>query len=145
LDSTSVSIRNLSVNTTYYWKLLARNDTATSEWTAIYKFTTSSVGVGVNSPEEIAESFSLSQNYPNPFNPSTNINYTISEYSLVTIKIFDVFGREVETLVNKTQSPGKYNVRWEPSSIRGGLSSGVYFYRLKTENFCETKKMLYVR
>ncbi len=81
--------------------------------------------------------FSLLQNYPNPFNPSTTISYDLSVKSLVTLKIYDILGREVETLVDQKQDPGKYGVRFDASR----LSSGVYFYRLVAGNYVATRKM----
>ena len=80
---------------------------------------------------------SLSQNYPNPFNPSTEIRYQISEVSNVSLKVYDVLGREVRTLVNRKQGPGTYEVRFDAS----GLASGVYFCRIKAGNFAKTMKL----
>ncbi|MBU1799846.1 MAG: T9SS type A sorting domain-containing protein, partial [Bacteroidetes bacterium] len=96
---------------------------------------------------DIPTEFSLSQNYPNPFNPSTIIKYSIprsAEYHSVqhtTLKVFDILGREVATLVNKQQNAGNYEVIFNASN----LSSGVYFYRLKSRNFVETKKLILLR
>lgn len=86
----------------------------------------------------VPKSHSLSQNYPNPFNPSTNISYQIPNSEFVTIKIYNVLGKEVSTLVNKQQPAGYYEVQFNASS----LSSGVYFYRLITKNSTITKRML---
>lgn len=85
--------------------------------------------------------FHLSQNYPNPFNPSTKINFTIKKESNVTLKIYDMLGREVATLVNDRLSSGQHNVIFNASN----LSSGVYFYRLKADSFVETKRMLLIK
>jgi len=85
----------------------------------------------------IPSEFSLFQNYPNPFNPRTNINFAIPKNEFVTIKIFDILGKEVETLVNENLSPGTYSVDWNAYSH----PSGIYFYRLQTESYVETKKM----
>jgi hypothetical protein len=85
-------------------------------------------------PREVA----LEQNYPNPFNPTTNLEFRVSSFGFVNLKVFDVLGREVATLVNEVRRPGIYTVRWDSS----GLPSGVYFYRLCTTSFTETKKML---
>ena len=82
--------------------------------------------------------FSLAQNYPNPFNPITTIEFTIPKASLVTLKIYDVQGREITTLVNEYKEAGLYILNWNAS----GYSSGVYFYRLNAENFTETKRMI---
>jgi photosystem II stability/assembly factor-like uncharacterized protein len=95
--------------------------------------------------EKLPLSFTLAQNYPNPFNPSTRIEYTIPENSLVELKIYDTFGREVETLVNKQLTTGTYSIMWEPKSKHGGVTSGVYYYRLKAGKFIETRKMIYIK
>jgi hypothetical protein len=95
---------------------------------------------------EIPVSFSLSQNYPNPFNPSTNIRYQIKENAIVTLKIYDILGKEIAILVNEKQSPGTYEVTWD--ARHGGSStfpSEVYFYRLNVVDFTETKKMLLIK
>lgn len=84
------------------------------------------------------KSYELKQNYPNPFNPSTTIEYSVPNGSFVNLKIFDMTGREISTLVSKQQETGTYIVDWNAS----GLSSGVYFYKLTAGNFVETKKMI---
>jgi len=91
--------------------------------------------------DEILNSFTLHQNYPNPFNPTTNISYSIPSNSNVMIKIFDALGREVATLVNEEKTAGKYTVEFNGTN----LSSGVYFYRLKAENFVDTKKLMLLK
>ena len=84
--------------------------------------------------------FSLSQNYPNPFNPATTIRYNIPTAIHVTLKVYDILGNAVQTLVNKEQQPGSYNVLFAAGSRR--LASGVYFYRLQAGSFVNTKKMI---
>ena len=97
---------------------------------------------GVESNQgEVAKSYSLSQNYPNPFNPTTTIKYSIPKLSFVTIKIYDVLGSEVATLVNEEKPVGNYELTWNAAK----LSSGVYFYQLKAGNYVETKKMILMR
>ncbi|MBZ0179070.1 MAG: T9SS type A sorting domain-containing protein [Melioribacteraceae bacterium] len=92
--------------------------------------------------ELFPEKFHLSQNYPNPFNPSTVIKYSIAgQQEFVTLKVFDVLGREIATLVNKKQSPGNYSVTFDASEI----ASGVYFYQLTAGKAKETKKMILSR
>ena len=93
--------------------------------------------VGIESLNQITESFSLSQNFPNPFSTTTRINYTIIEYSSVTLKLYDFLGREVATLVNEEKSPGNYEVVFEGSY----LPDGIYFYRLQAGSSSETRKM----
>jgi hypothetical protein len=95
---------------------------------------------------EFPTQFSLSQNFPNPFNPTTRIRFAIpanvkGETSNTKIIIFDILGREVKTLVNEQLKAGTYEVDWNAS----GYPSGVYFYRLETDDFTETKKMLLVK
>jgi hypothetical protein len=85
--------------------------------------------------------FRLYQNYPNPFNPATDIRYQISEISNVSLKIFDVLGREIATLVNELKQPGEYKVLWNAEHV----PSGVYFYRLQTDKYNKMKKMLLLR
>ena len=94
--------------------------------------------VSVDDELETLNNFHLAQNYPNPFNPTTTIKYTIPERSFVTIKVYDVLGNEISTLVNEEKLTGNYEVEFNASS----LTSGPYFYQLKTENYIETKKMI---
>ncbi len=91
--------------------------------------------------DDQTNNFVLSQNYPNPFNPSTTIKYTIPERSNVTLKVFDVLGNEVVTLVNREQSQGNYSCSFNASN----LTSGTYFCRLQTGEFVDVKKMLLVK
>ncbi len=90
---------------------------------------------------EIPKHFKLEQNYPNPFNPTTIINYQLTFNSFVTLRIFDLQGKEISTIVNKKQLAGSHSVEFNATN----LSSGIYFYTLQTENFKETKKMLLVK
>jgi hypothetical protein len=106
-----------------------------------YHFTTNILVVNGVGDDIIANSFNLEQNYPNPFNPSTTINYTLAERSTITLKVYDVLGNEVASLVNTTQEAGKYNVKFDASS----LSSGLYIYTLNTGNFTSSKKMMLLK
>ena len=107
-------------------------------------------GIG-NDKNEIPLHFNLFQNYPNPFNPSTTISYQLSSTSHVTLKVYDVLGKEVKTLVDEVKGPGKYEVsfsteeRSTSGSNKTNLSSGVYFYRLTAGDFTAVKKMLLIR
>ena len=96
--------------------------------------------------EEIAnaKNFQLNQNYPNPFNPSTKISYQIPDYSKVTLKIFDILGNEVATLVDEEKMPGSYEVTFnlQPTTNHPQLTSGVYLYQLKAGNLVQTRKMI---
>jgi len=87
------------------------------------------------------KSFKLSQNYPNPFNPSTVITYSIPNESSVSLKIYNMIGQEVKTLVEENKAPGTYNVNFNASN----LSSGVYFYSLRAGNYYQVKKMMLIK
>ncbi len=99
------------------------------------------VGALDDGKRNIAGEFFLAQNYPNPFNPSTMIQYTIVNRQVAIVKVFDLLGREVATLVNEVKQPGTYTVSFDGSS----LASGVYLYRLQTGTYVETKKLLLLR
>jgi hypothetical protein len=101
----------------------------------------------VCSSDLIPSAYSLSQNYPNPFNPNTKIKFDIqksvvsSQYSVVTLKVFDILGKEVVTLVNEKLNPGTYEVTFDGSNY----ASGIYFYQLKAGEFIETKKLVLLK
>ncbi len=85
--------------------------------------------------------FALSQNYPNPFNPSTAISFTLPHSTFTILRVYDVLGREVSTLVADRMNAGTHSVRWDAS----GLSSGIYFYRLETDAFMQTRRLTLLR
>ena len=95
----------------------------------------------ISETESQATSFILMQNYPNPFNPVTNLEFGISKPGFVTLKIYDILGKEVAALVNEELKPGKYKYRFDASN----LSSGIYFYKLSSKNFSETKRMILLK
>ncbi|MEJ2616455.1 MAG: T9SS type A sorting domain-containing protein [Ignavibacteriaceae bacterium] len=97
--------------------------------------------VGIEKSDIIINTFNLYQNYPNPFNPTTKIKYSIPTQSKVMIKVYDILGNELETLVNKENPAGIYELNWNAAN----LPSGVYFYQLRTGGFIETKKMVLLR
>lgn len=107
----------------------------------IVKTTTGGITNISNISRIIPESFSLEQNYPNPFNSNTIIRFQIKDSRFVNLKVFDLSGREVRTLVNKKLNPGIYEVRFDASD----LPSGVYFYRLEADNFTSTKKLILLK
>ena len=91
-------------------------------------------------------SHSLQQNYPNPFNPATTIPYALSDRSHVSLKVYDLLGREVRTLISEIQTPGVYQAIWDGRDNRGALvSSGTYFYRIHVGNFIRSKKMILLK
>lgn len=111
-------------------------DAAKAKW----KIIRNTVGIE-HEGNEIPTSFSLSQNYPNPFNPSTNFEFRVASSEFVSIKVFDMLGREVTILVNEERKPGVYKVVWDASA----LPSGVYLYRIQAGSFKETRKMILMR
>ncbi len=104
-----------------------------------------STAVKDNNSQNFPGIFTLYQNYPNPFNPTTKIKYSIpvgTQHAVsVQLKVYDILGREVATLVNKQQQPGNYEVEFNASN----LSSGVYFYRIITNDFTATKKFVLLK
>lgn len=103
----------------------------------------SSLSLNFLSKPSIPKEFALAQNYPNPFNPTTIINYQLPIANWVTLKVYNVLGQEVATLVKEKREAGKHNFEFRASDF--GLSSGVYFYRLQAGSFTQTKKLLLLR
>ncbi len=101
------------------------------------------IEVEINSPTK----FSLEQNYPNPFNPSTSIQYAIGSRQFVALKVYDVLGKEIATLVNEEKPEGSYEVEFNSVETlhATSLPSGVYFYQLRAGDFVETKKMILLK
>ncbi len=96
--------------------------------------------------ELVPKGFVLDQNYPNPFNPTTNIRYQLPEYSDVSVKVYDIMGREVATLVNEARPAGNYEVNWNGENYYGQkVSSGIYFYTIKANNYLQTRKMVLMK
>jgi len=102
-----------------------------------YSVPPDSVELNNNNPNK----FSLSQNYPNPFNPTTSIQYSISNKQFVTIRVYDVLGREIATLINEEKPAGNYEVEFNAVN----LPSGIYFYRIQAGSYINTKKMVLLR
>ncbi|MCF8240819.1 MAG: T9SS type A sorting domain-containing protein, partial [Melioribacteraceae bacterium] len=100
----------------------------------------------IKNKEFLPKDYSLFQNYPNPFNPSTIISYALPENSFVTIKVYDMLGREVITLVNDEKSPGIHSVTWNAENRYGSkVASGTYIYTIKTEKFYQAKKLIMLK
>ncbi len=134
---TLLQLDSLEADMVYYWRIAASNDEGTSLFSD-YAYFVTEVPVGVEDKKEIPNEFVLSQNYPNPFNPTTNIEYSLPRVSKVSLKIYDVLGREIRTLINDVKSPGKYTVTFNAQN----LPSGVYFYHLEAGSFNETKRLM---
>jgi hypothetical protein len=172
LTDTTVTITNLEPQTNYYWRVRGYNAGGWGESSVILHFYTDFVTGIKDNKNTIPKEFKLYQNYPNPFNPTTTIKYEIpavisnpngvsgekspeispsgrNDNNRVTLKIYDILGREIATLVNKKQTPGNYEIQFNAGSATGGLPSGIYFYRLtaesKTGKFIKTKKMVLMK
>lgn len=89
----------------------------------------------------ISSAFQLYQNFPNPFNPTTTIEFSIPQSGMVTMTIYDVLGREVETILNEYRNTGYHNLRWNATNI----SSGIYFVRMQSGGFSQVRKLMVVR
>jgi hypothetical protein len=100
------------------------------------------VTTGVENSMELPDDYALGQNYPNPFNPKTSIKYYLPQKSKVTLEVLDVTGSTVEILINKVESMGEHTITFDGS----GISSGIYFYRLRTSTgLMQSKKMLLLK
>jgi hypothetical protein len=98
--------------------------------------------VGINPvSNEIPKSFLLMQNYPNPFNPATSIKFLIPISGFITIKIYDILGKEITSLLSENLQPGTYEVNWNASDY----PSGIYFYKLTSGSYIGTKKMVLLK
>lgn len=93
--------------------------------------------LGASQQNAIPDNYTLSQNYPNPFNPTTKISYAIPKESFVKLKIYNMLGNEIATLINEDQEAGFYSIRFDASDI----PSGIYFYRLQANDYTLTKKL----
>jgi uncharacterized lipoprotein YddW (UPF0748 family) len=138
-DTTFTVTTPLMTNRNHWWRVAAINSYGQSFWPTGFGFrTTATVDVEA---EGIPTEFSLRQNYPNPFNPATEIEYSIAEQGFVSLKIYDLLGSEVATLVNEEKWPGVYKVSFNASE----LSSGIYIYRMVTEKFSASRKMIFMK
>jgi flagellar hook assembly protein FlgD len=99
-----------------------------------------------NNNNSVTERFRLEQNYPNPFNPSTQIEYELPASTEVTLKIYNLLGQEVKTLVTEIQGKGVYTVEWNGTNHNGlEVAGGIYFYRLISDTFVQTRKMILLK
>ncbi len=141
--------KHICIDSSFYppggtWKwadLVAVNPQITPDWSDEMCWridVASAVGdVGGNLPTE----FALAQNYPNPFNPTTKINFDVPRHAHVTLKIFNILGQEVETLVNEDMVAGRHFANWDASNY----GSGIYFYRIEADSFVKTNKMMLLK
>ena len=131
LADTSYTLDSLNYNSKYFWRLKTKTSLGNEYVSEIWNFTTAGL------PKE----FTLYQNYPNPFNPITKIKYDLPNQAHVTLKIYDILGREVTTLVNDSKPAGRYEVEF--NGIK--FASGIYLYKLQAGNYTSVKKMILVK
>jgi len=136
----------------YYSKLPGRTGSATSTWklervsnpsqqSAPVTFGVTTAPIGIHQISTIVKEFSLGQNYPNPFNPTTKINFSIPNSDYVSLRVYDILGREVKVLVSENLTTGEYEVDFDAK----GLSSGMYYYSLRAGDYVSVKKMVLVK
>lgn len=136
----------------YYSKLPGRIGSATSSWrvervsnpsqrSADVTFGVTTAPIGITQISSVIKEFNLSQNYPNPFNPNTKINFSIPNGEHVSLRVYDMLGREAKVLVNEVLTPGEYEADFNAK----GLSSGMYYYSLRAGEYVDVKKMVLVK
>ena len=131
--SSNASVASLLVSGDYLF--------AGSNYDGIFRIPLSTVTSAGNQGSGIIKDYSLEQNYPNPFNPSTKISFSIPISGLVSLKVYDILGKEVNSIVNEVRTAGNYTAELNASN----LSSGIYFYKLESGNFSKTMKMLLIK
>ncbi len=142
LADTTVRLKTpLDSSMVYFWHVRADNIAGNSAFSTTIKFTTGAMVDAVKSRSGAPARFRLSQNYPNPFNPTTTIEYNLPARLHVTIRVYDILGREVATLVDATQDAGSYRVVFDGST----LASGLYFYRLIAGSHVSTHEMMLIK
>jgi len=137
LADTTFSVSQLQSYTIYFWRVKASNSVGISDWSTVFRFRTAqSTAVA-----ELPTDYSLSQNYPNPFNPVTTIQFALPVPGHVVLRIYDVLGREVATLIDEELPAGRHSVPWDASN----KANGVYFAHMLSGYFAETRRMLLIK
>lgn len=146
---TIVSTTELAIDFTYrmhefyYWRVTARNGVGWGQPSDIWRFRLIRTSV---EDEIIPDKFMLYQNYPNPFNPTTTIKFNLPESGFTTLKVYDLFGKEVAILIKENLNSGTYEVKFSTDELKDQkLTSGVYFYQLKSGKYSEIKKMILLK
>ena len=137
------SIRRLALNCVSRWRTGSGGTAPPTRNFQIYRKISNANVVGISNTGIQVSDFSLQQNYPNPFNPTTNIKFSLPENSFVSLKVFDVNGREVADVINEKRNAGIYEISFDANKY--GLSSGMYYYTLTSGSFKESKKMILIK
>jgi len=139
LTDTLKVLQQLFNNQAYWWKVRALNDAGRGLHSEVRHI--SIIFTSIETNNGLPQEFSLSQNYPNPFNPSTTISFALPKSAFVNLKVLNLLGQDVATLISEMKAAGEYKVQWQAA----GLPSGVYFYRLQAGSFTETRKLVLLR
>ena len=139
LTETDIVYDNLLPNKTYYWRTKCKNFRGWGEFSETWNLST--VLVSVENDELLPSEFLLEQNYPNPFNPTTNISFSLPERSFVELKVFNMLGAEIASMISNELAAGNYTESFDAYH----LSSGIYFYKLSTGNFSAVRKMTLIK
>jgi len=146
LTTNSVKINNIQDNQKYYWRVRSKDNNGN---TSIYSAIASFIGKGitdVTGSTIIPEKFEVSQNYPNPFNPSTIISYSLPKAEFVTIKVYNMLGQEIATLLNQDVNAGIYNITWNGVDNSGSkVATGTYIFRVVAGDNVVSKKMILLK
>ncbi|HKI78174.1 MAG TPA: discoidin domain-containing protein [Ignavibacteriaceae bacterium] len=136
------TIKDFTNLTTRYIRIICLSNNQ-GDWAGIWeaRILKSDKATPIEISNNVPQSFALEQNYPNPFNPTTNIRFSIPQESFVTLKVYDILGNEIATLVNERKPRGTYNVKFNASN----LASGIYFCRIQASNFISTRKMILLK
>jgi hypothetical protein len=145
-DGTGTVIDDVTFPALAAGETYARVPDGSTTWKILTSYTrgsTNGTGTGINNDNTLITNFNLQQNYPNPFNPSTDIRWQINAGSHVTLKVYSLLGKEVATLVDEYKPAGNYNSVFKAQNL--SITSGIYFYTLRSGNYSLTKKMTLVK
>ena len=147
LDEPFYALSGLKAGTNYFWRVKSKNaEGVSSQFSDVGSFKVDDDLTGVNDESVIPSVFTVSQNYPNPFNPSTTIEFALPEASFVSIRIYNMLGQEVKTLVSSDFNAGTYRTVWNGTDNSGNkIASGTYIYRVTAENHIATRKLILLK
>lgn len=140
ITDTTLQLNNLQNNKLYYWRVRAINQYGTSNWSNVFGFKTEPLA-NIELNNSYLDVFELQQNYPNPFNPKTTINFALSDNSYVRLKIYNLLGELVKTLIDKPMNIGYHQTEFDASDLPGG----IYLYKLQAGNKTLSKKMILIK
>jgi len=146
ISSLSKEINSLPGGKTYYWRVQSKDANGTFSASSNQGVFSTDIVTAVDNETVIPKNYRVEQNFPNPFNPTTTIRYSLPEASFVTLKIYNILGQEVKTLVNEQKNAGTFNVQWRGDNESGNkVSSGAYIYRVIAGSHIFTKKMILLK